>query len=165
MASPDGKLGTVKELSDAEINAVFDNLQSIAHFQVKGAGDATFWATIILAMRSSVVCITNLGGWYRVTEDFRCIGDGSLVATGAMHVLKGVAPLDSEVKKRLADGLKAGMAGSTAANIWSVLLPAFKEAAGARDRALRVREDDPSAGHKPPLETPTARRRFSTPSR
>ncbi len=71
--------------------------------------------------------------------------------------------LDDEVKKRLSDGLKAGMSGKTAANIWSVVRTTFKEAVGARDRELRVRTDDPSAGHKPPLETPERAKTFLYP--
>ena len=71
--------------------------------------------------------------------------------------------LDAEVKKRLAEGLEAGISGKTAANIWSVLRTCFKEAVAARDRSLRVRTDDPSSGHKPPLETPDRAKTFLYP--
>src|SRR5579872_2585770 len=72
--------------------------------------------------------------------------------------------LDAEVKKRLADGLDAGMSGKTAMNIWSTLRTTFKEAMSARDRSLRVRTDDPTSGHKPPLQTPNRAKTFVYPN-
>ncbi len=71
--------------------------------------------------------------------------------------------LDTEVKKRLADGLEAGISGHTAANVWTVLRTTFKEAVSARNRELQVRADDPSAGHKPPLTTPDRAKTFLYP--
>jgi hypothetical protein len=72
--------------------------------------------------------------------------------------------LDAEVKKRLADGLKHGLSGKTAMNIWSTLRTTFKEAVAARDRALRVRTDDPTNGHKPTLQTPDRAKTFLYPN-
>jgi ATP-dependent protease HslVU (ClpYQ) peptidase subunit len=93
MVRPDGRLRAVTDLDiDGEVDAVFDQLQNIAHYQVKGALDGAFWASLMLAKGAAMVCVTNLGGWYRVTDEFRCIGDGSQVATGAMHVLRGSPP-------------------------------------------------------------------------
>jgi integrase len=71
--------------------------------------------------------------------------------------------LDAEVKKYLATERAEGISGKTAANIWSVVRTTFKEAVSARDRALRVRTDDPSSGHKPPLETPERAKTFLYP--
>lgn len=72
--------------------------------------------------------------------------------------------LDVQVKARLSDGLEAGISGSTAMNIWSTLRTTFKEAVSARDRALRVRTDDPASGHKPPLDTPERAKTFLYPN-
>jgi integrase len=72
--------------------------------------------------------------------------------------------LDAEVKKRLGDGLEAGLSGKTCMNIWSTLRTCFKEAVGARDRGLRVRSDDPTAAHKPPLPTPERTKTFVYPT-
>lgn len=93
MARPESKIGTMSDLNDdGQVNAVFDALQAAAHFQVRGAHDTAFWAQLILAMGSSIVWIGNVGGWYRVKDEFRCVGEGALVATGAMFVLEGVSP-------------------------------------------------------------------------
>ncbi len=60
--------------------------------------------------------------------------------------------LDAEVRKRLADeDGNDGLSGARAMNVWSVLRTTFKETVRARDRAMRVRQDDPSEGHQPPL--------------
>ena len=72
--------------------------------------------------------------------------------------------LDAEVKKRLAEGLEAGLSGKSAMNIWSTLRTTFKEAVSARDRGLRVRTDDPTSGHKPPLATPARAKTFIYPN-
>jgi integrase len=71
--------------------------------------------------------------------------------------------LDTEFKKRLREGLDAGISGSTAANVWSVLRTTFKESERARDRKLRMRTVDPSAGIKPPLTTPDRAKTFLYP--
>lgn len=93
MARPESKLGGMTDLNDdVQVNAVFDALQGVAHFQVKGAHDTAFWAQLVLAMGSSIVWMGNVGGWYRLRDEFRCIGEGALVATGAMFVLEGVTP-------------------------------------------------------------------------
>lgn len=72
--------------------------------------------------------------------------------------------LDTEVKLRLTSGLAAGLSGKSAMNIWSCLRTTFKEAVSARDRTLRVRPDDPTAGHKPPLSTPSRAKTFLFPN-
>jgi integrase len=72
--------------------------------------------------------------------------------------------LDAAVKRRLTEGLDVGMSGKTAMNIWSTLRTTFKETTSARDRSLRVRTDDPTAGHKPPLKTPDRAKTFVYPN-
>lgn len=103
MARPESKLGTMTDLNDdGQVNAVLDALQGVAHFQVRGANDTAFWAQLVLAMGSSIVWVGNVGGWYRVKDEFRCIGEGALVATGAMFVLEGVTP-----RERIARSIEA----------------------------------------------------------
>jgi hypothetical protein len=103
MARPGDALANLTAaFNDEELNLVFDRFQTVAHFPVKGAADATFWGQMLLAMGSSIVCMANLGGWYRVTDDFRCIGEGSRVATGAMDVLRDLAP-----RERIARSIEA----------------------------------------------------------
>jgi hypothetical protein len=55
------------------------------------------------------------------------------------------------------------MSGKMAQNIWRVLRTTFKESVGTRDRKLRVRTDDPSAGHKPPLTSAPRAKTFVYP--
>jgi integrase len=72
--------------------------------------------------------------------------------------------LDAQVRLRIKEGLAAGISGATAQNVWSVLRTMFKEAMGSRDRTLRVRTDDPTHGHKPPLKTPRRQKTFIYPT-
>jgi integrase len=72
--------------------------------------------------------------------------------------------LDTEVRKRIAGGLGVGMSGKSAINIWSVLRIMFKESVGARDRMMRVRAEDPTAGHKAPLKTRDRKKTFLYPA-
>jgi integrase len=71
--------------------------------------------------------------------------------------------LDEQVRERIKGGLGKGISGDTAQNVWSVLRTMFKEAVGSRDRTRRVRIDDPTAGHKPPLKTPSRKKTFIHP--
>ncbi len=72
--------------------------------------------------------------------------------------------LDLEVKKRIAHGLGEGLSGKTAVNVWSILRITFKETVSSRDRSMRVRTDDPTHGHKPPLETDERQKTFIYPN-
>lgn len=72
--------------------------------------------------------------------------------------------LDAQVRLRIRDGLTAGISGATAQNVWSVLRTMFKETVSSRDRTLHLREDDPTAGHKPPLKTPRRQKTFVYPT-
>lgn len=72
--------------------------------------------------------------------------------------------LDDEAKKHIATEGAEGISGKTAANVWSVVRTSFKESISARDRSLRVRTCDPSAGHKPPLESPPRKKTFLYPT-
>src|SRR5262249_8152305 len=69
--------------------------------------------------------------------------------------------LDDAVRKRIARGIGHGLGGRSAMNVWSVLRTTFKEAMSHRDRTMRVRTDDPSAGIKPPLTTSRRKRTSS----
>jgi integrase len=71
--------------------------------------------------------------------------------------------LDAQVRERIKNGLNAGISGDTAQNVWTVLRTTFKETVGSRDRTLRVRTDDPTAGIKPPLKTPSRQKTFLYP--
>jgi integrase len=71
--------------------------------------------------------------------------------------------LDAQVRKYLATERSQGISGKTAEIVWSILRTTFKAAISSRDRALRVRDDDPSAGHKPPLPTPDRAKTFFYP--
>jgi integrase len=71
--------------------------------------------------------------------------------------------LDEKVRERIKGGLEAGISGDTAQNVWTVLRTTFKEALASRDRTLRVRPDDPTLGHKPPLKTPPRQKTFLYP--
>ncbi len=71
--------------------------------------------------------------------------------------------LDARVRERIGKGLDHGVSGATAENVWSVLRRTFKEARSARDRTFRVRQDDPSEGHKPPLKTREREKTFLYP--
>ena len=105
LARPDGDfVKLLKGLdSDADVNKAFDFLQGVANFQLKGAGDTQFWALVLLAMGPTLVCMGNAAGWHRV-KDFRCIGAGSKVATGAMTVL---ARVDATPRRRLEAAIEA----------------------------------------------------------
>jgi integrase len=72
--------------------------------------------------------------------------------------------LDAQVRERIKGGVDAGISGATAQNVWTVLRTTFKEALASRDRSLRVRADDPTLGHKPPLKTPSRQKTFLYPS-
>lgn len=72
--------------------------------------------------------------------------------------------LDAEVMLRRTQGQEHGISGKTAMNIWSTLRITFKESVSARDRVLRVRTDDPTAGHKPPLKSPDRSKTFVYPN-
>jgi 20S proteasome alpha/beta subunit len=78
--------------SDVEVHAVFKNLHALGNAQVRGVSDKVFWTELLIAMGSALVYVGNVAGWYRVKDDFRCIGEGSLLATGAMHVLACMPP-------------------------------------------------------------------------
>jgi hypothetical protein len=54
--------------------------------------------------------------------------------------------LDAAVRKRIATGFPHGLGGKSAMNVWSVLRTTFKEAVSSRDRSMRLRRDDPTAG-------------------
>jgi integrase len=71
--------------------------------------------------------------------------------------------LDAQVRERIKNGLHAGISGDTAQNVWTVLRTTFKDTVGSRDRTLRVRTDDPTAGIKPPLKTPARQKTFLYP--
>jgi integrase len=71
--------------------------------------------------------------------------------------------LDDAVRKYMAEGPGHGASGKTALNAWSILRTTFKEARASRDRRLRVRADDPSAGIKPPLRTDERKKTFFYP--
>jgi ATP-dependent protease HslVU (ClpYQ) peptidase subunit len=93
----DGFITSLRDLdNDADVNAAFDRLQDVANFQLKGATDGQFWVMCLVALGPTLVCMGNVAGWSRV-QNFRCIGSGSKVATGAMHVanqVKGVTARD-----------------------------------------------------------------------
>lgn len=72
--------------------------------------------------------------------------------------------LDEKVRLRIKDGLRVGISGATAQNVWSVLRTTFKEAVSSRDKKLRVRTDDPTHGHKAPLKTPKREKTFIYPN-
>jgi integrase len=71
--------------------------------------------------------------------------------------------LDAQTKKYRATERAEGMSGKTAEIVWSIVRTTFKATCSARERALRVRDDDPSAGHKPPLSTPDRAKTFLYP--
>jgi ATP-dependent protease HslVU (ClpYQ) peptidase subunit len=90
--------------SDAAINTAFDRLQSVAGFELKGTTDGQFWTMVLVAMGGSLVCMGNVAGWYRV-KDFRCIGTGGKIATGAMTVLARVDGVS--LRRRLETAIEA----------------------------------------------------------
>lgn len=71
--------------------------------------------------------------------------------------------LDTQVKRYLATERAEGLSGKTAEMVWSIVRTTFKATVSSRDRALRVRDDDPSVGHKPPLATPDRAKTFLHP--
>jgi integrase len=71
--------------------------------------------------------------------------------------------LDLEVKKRRTEGLGAGICGSTAKTNWGIVRSTFKHAVSARNRALRVRADDPTNGIIAPLSTAPPTKTFIYP--
>ncbi len=58
----------------------------------------------------------------------------------------------------------SGLVAHTTQNVWSVYRTMFKEAVASRDKSLRLRVDDPTVGHKPPLKTPKRQKTFIYPS-
>jgi len=71
--------------------------------------------------------------------------------------------LDAAVRERIKLGKPHGISGKSAQNYWSTLRTTFKESMGSRDRTMRVRADDPTAGIKPPLKTRKPRKTFVYP--
>ena len=61
---------------DKSLSTLFNRFQAIAGCQMPGAGPSQFWAIMLLAMRDTLVWMGNVGGWHRVTDDVRSIGDG-----------------------------------------------------------------------------------------
>ena len=72
--------------------------------------------------------------------------------------------LDDEVKQRMAHGLHHGLAGKSAMNVWTTVRTVFGESVSSRDRAMRIRKDDPTVGHKPPHRTLSRQKTFIHPS-
>jgi integrase len=71
--------------------------------------------------------------------------------------------LDAAVRKYIKTERAEGISGKTAEIVWSILRTTFKAAFSARDRTLRLRDDDPSAGHKPPVASPDRAKTFLYP--
>jgi integrase len=71
--------------------------------------------------------------------------------------------LDAEVRKRISGGKDDGISGKTAMIIWTLVRTTFKEAVNCRERARRVRSDDPTLGVLPPLKTRARRKTFIYP--
>lgn len=72
--------------------------------------------------------------------------------------------LDSEVRKRIAGSKDDGISGKYALNIWTLVRTVFREASASRDRAKRVREDDPTTGVLAPLKTRARKKTFLHPA-
>lgn len=93
MAREDSAFAKINDLTlDKEVNAAFDAFQNVAGFQMKGASEKQFWCEVLMAQGSTLLYMGNVAGWYRVTDNFRCIGSGGIVATGAMHVMQNEQP-------------------------------------------------------------------------
>ncbi len=78
--------------SDTSIAGLFDKFQGVAGFQLPGAGPTNFWAMMLLAMKGTLVWMGNAGGWYRVADPVRAIGDGDKVALGSWYERGDLAP-------------------------------------------------------------------------
>jgi integrase len=71
--------------------------------------------------------------------------------------------LDEQVRLRITRGLRNGICGGRARAVWTILRTTFKEAVSSRHKSLRLRSDDPTAGHKPPLTTQSRTKTFLYP--
>lgn len=79
-------------LSDDRLNLWFKLLREIVLELAKQCNGSTTNIEFIcfLAMGSELVWMGNVGGWYRVAEDFRCTGTGEIPATAVMYALNDV---------------------------------------------------------------------------
>lgn len=90
------------------------------------------------------------------------------------HVLPTLGPLDVRIFNRddvegvrdaLDEKVRRGeLSWKTAGNVWTVLKAMCGDTANARNRELRVRDDDPAAGVKPPLRGARKEKQYLYPS-
>jgi ATP-dependent protease HslVU (ClpYQ) peptidase subunit len=88
--------------NDKSVATLFNKFSGVAGFQLPGAAPTTFWAVMLLALGDAFVWMGNLGGWSRVADPVRAIGEGEPVALGSWY-----ARADLEPKERLARAIEA----------------------------------------------------------
>jgi hypothetical protein len=77
---------------DKSVAALFDKFQAVATYLPAGALPAQFWATMMLASKGALVWMGNAGGWCRVVEPVRAIGEGERVALGSWYERTDLPP-------------------------------------------------------------------------
>ena len=83
-----------------------------------------------------------------------CIGQRPIAEVTCGEIARLRHALDLQVCERQVAGLGAGIMGSTARRVWSVVRMVFTACSWrGRDPELRVRKDDPTIGVVPPLRT------------
>ena len=90
---------------DKSIATLFDKFSGISGFQMPGATPTTFWAIMLLAMKDTLVWMGNVGGWHRVADPVRSIGDGERIALGSWFERGELQP-----KERLERAIQAAAA-------------------------------------------------------
>jgi ATP-dependent protease HslVU (ClpYQ) peptidase subunit len=88
--------------SDKSLAVLFDKFQGVAGFQLPGAPPTAFWAVMLLAAGDALIWMANLGGWSRVADPVRAIGEGEPVALGSWYGRE-----DLEPRERLARAIEA----------------------------------------------------------
>jgi len=87
---------------DQSIATLFDKFSGVDSFQLPGAAPTTFWAIMLLAMNDTLVWMGSVGGWHRVADPVRSIGDGERIALGSWFERGDLQP-----KERLQRAIEA----------------------------------------------------------
>lgn len=77
---------------DISVTKLHSKLAGAGGFQLPGAPVTHFWAEMLLAMRDQVVYMGSAGGWHRVPEPVKALGDGCKVALGSWHERDDLQP-------------------------------------------------------------------------
>ncbi len=81
---------------DRSIAALLGKFADICTIKMPPAPDGVFWTEMLLAQGDQLVYMGNRGGWHRVAEPVKALGDGNMLALGSW-----VERADLKPKERL----------------------------------------------------------------